>query len=313
MFFKLRKLIAYTLVLLILCAVFSGCAVQTAYTPLIYKLQADNGAVLYLFGSIHIGDEDTYPLPQTITDAYSTSDYLAVECDILAYESDLSAVTQIAQQMICEPGKRIYDYVGEENYNSAVQLLKNYDLYYEEYDYFKPVFWISLLGEIPVNLSQLDAEMGIDRHFLQMAKKDGKPILEIESVQQQINMQLNYSEPLQTLLFEQSLTDPAGQGLAVKLMYQNWRQGSKLPLTSEMDYSREQFIQLYGEAQGSLYHEYYYELGEKRNIKMADAAEQYLNKAKNVFYVVGAAHISGKKGIVSLLRQRGYTVEKIEY
>ena len=38
-----------------------------------------------------------------------------------------------------------------------------------------------------------------------------------------------------------------------------------------------------------------------------------LNEGKDVFYVVGAAHMGGKKGIISLLEQRGYTVEKIEY
>ena len=63
---------------------------------------------------------------------------------IIAYESDIAAVTQTAQAMMCEPGKRIYDYVGEENYNAAVQLLEAFDLYYEEFDYFLPVFWISM-------------------------------------------------------------------------------------------------------------------------------------------------------------------------
>lgn len=311
---RLRKLSAAAAVLIILCAIFSSCtAVQSAYTPSLYRVQSQNGASIYLFGSIHIGDQDTYPLPETVMNAYNDSGYLAVECDIIAYESDIAAVTQTAQTMMCEPGKRIYDYVGEENYNAAVQLLEAFDLYYEEFDYFLPAFWISMLGEIPLELSQLDTEKGIDRFFLQNAKEHNKPILEIESVQEQMQMQLNYSMSLQKLLFEQSLLNPTAQGLAMKLMYESWRQGNQSALTGEMDYELQDFIELYGEYEGGLYYEYYYELGEKRNIKMADTAELYLNEGKDVFYVVGAAHMGGKKGIISLLEQRGYTVEKIEY
>ena len=169
------------------------------------------------------------------------------------------------------------------------------------------------MSEIPLELAQLDSEKGIDRYFINTAKEEGKPILEIESVQEQMDMQLNYSMPLQVLLFEQSLTDPTAQGLAMKLMYQNWRSGNDSALMGDMDYSYAELVQLYGEEEGGLYYEYYYELGEKRNIKMADTAQQYMDEGKNVFYVVGAAHMGGEKGIVSLLEQRGYTVEKIEY
>lgn len=310
---RIKRITAVLLILLISCAFFSGCASNSAYTPSIYRVQAENGAVIYLFGSIHIGDENTYPLPQEVLDAYNSSEYLAVECDIVAYESDTSAITQMATEMMCEPGTYIYDYVGEENYNAAVQLLEEYGLYNKYYDYFMPVFWISLLGEIPLELAQLDSEKGIDRYFLNAAKEEGKPILEIESVREQMDMQLNYSMPLQILLFEQSLTDPTAQGLAMKLMYQNWRQGSQSALSGSMDYSYEELVQLYGEEEGGLYYEYYYELGEKRNIKMADTAQQYMDEGKDVFYVVGAAHMGGEKGIVSMLEQRGYTVEKIDY
>ena len=310
---RVKRITVLFLILLMLCAFFSGCASQSAYAPTLYRVQAENGAILYLFGSIHIGDDDTYPLPQEISDAYNSSEYLAVECDIVAYESDTAAITQMAAEMMCEPGTYIYDYVGEENYNSAVQLLEEYGLYNEYYDYFKPVFWTSLMSEIPLELAQLDSEKGIDRYFINTAKEEGKPILEIESVQEQMDMQLNYSMPLQVLLFEQSLTDPTAQGLAMKLMYQNWRSGNDSALMGGMDYSYAELVQLYGEEEGGLYYEYYYELGEKRNIKMADTAQQYMDEGKNVFYVVGAAHMGGEKGIVSLLGQRGYTVEKIEY
>jgi len=46
---------------------------------------------------------------------------------------------------------------------------------------------------------------------------------------------------------------------------------------------------------------------------MADRAEEYLAEGGTGFYVVGAAHIVGEGALVELLRDRGYTVEKVKY
>ena len=48
-----------------------------------------------------------------------------------------------------------------------------------------------------------------------------------------------------------------------------------------------------------------------RNIGMADKAEEYLAGGGTGFYIVGLAHVVGDGGIIDLLTQRGYTVEKI--
>jgi uncharacterized protein len=48
-----------------------------------------------------------------------------------------------------------------------------------------------------------------------------------------------------------------------------------------------------------------------RNVKMRDAATPMLEKG-NVFIAVGALHLPGETGLVSLLRERGYTVTPVE-
>ena len=44
---------------------------------------------------------------------------------------------------------------------------------------------------------------------------------------------------------------------------------------------------------------------------MADVAEQFLKGKEQAFLVVGAAHMVGKDGVVSLLQKRGYKVEQV--
>jgi uncharacterized protein YbaP (TraB family) len=44
---------------------------------------------------------------------------------------------------------------------------------------------------------------------------------------------------------------------------------------------------------------------------MTEKVEGYLKTSKNYFVVAGGAHMVGEEGIVSLLRNRGYTVEQL--
>ena len=48
-----------------------------------------------------------------------------------------------------------------------------------------------------------------------------------------------------------------------------------------------------------------------RNKIMADAAIQYIKEGKNVFFVVGAAHMYGDDGVIQSLKNNGYVVTQI--
>ena len=50
-----------------------------------------------------------------------------------------------------------------------------------------------------------------------------------------------------------------------------------------------------------------------RNLGMAEKAKEYLASGETVFFAVGTAHMLAEPGIVNLLREAGYTVERYEY
>jgi uncharacterized protein YbaP (TraB family) len=49
----------------------------------------------------------------------------------------------------------------------------------------------------------------------------------------------------------------------------------------------------------------------KRNEKMASKIQEYLKTKETYFVVVGAGHLVGSKGIIEILREKGYTVEQL--
>ena len=51
-------------------------------------------------------------------------------------------------------------------------------------------------------------------------------------------------------------------------------------------------------------------MNDSRNIKMIPKIEDLLSKQSNLI-CVGAAHLSGDKGLINLLRKKGYTLVPI--
>jgi uncharacterized protein len=52
-------------------------------------------------------------------------------------------------------------------------------------------------------------------------------------------------------------------------------------------------------------------LFDQRNLKMTSRIEGYLTSNGSYFVIVGAGHLVGTRGIVELLKSRGYVVEQL--
>lgn len=275
--------------------------------PLFWEVNGKNGeGRLYLLGSIHAADDSAYPLRRSITDAFSSSDALAVEADIVAFESDLSAQIKCMKEIMYLDGTTIADHVPKRIYDDAVALLKQHDLYAQQYDYYKPVLWTSVMDNIIVGMAGLDSSKGIDRHFLERAKKEGKEILEVESALFQYQMLGAFSDGLQSYMLQSYVEDTTFEEQAedLKSLYENWKAGNPIEEGDDQDEeltSEEKALML----------EYNKAMLTDRNSGMADKAMEYLRSGKTVFFVVGAAHMTGDSGIVAILREKGCSITRI--
>lgn len=279
-------------------------------TPLLYRVTDNNGRVVWLFGSIHIGREDYYPLPDYVLEAFDDADSLAVELDINAFEKDKKLQTQALSQMVYTDGSRIDDHIPEELYNKAVSVMEELDIYMSIFDRYCPAFWSSMIESVQYEKMGLHINLGIDHHLLDRAYENQKEILEVESAELQYQMMAGFSDELQALLLEETVD-----------MYEN-PETTKSELDELMDIwaagDEKEFSQyLAGEDQDmtaeekQLYEEYIKAMFVDRNLLMADYAETSLKSGKEVFICVGAVHIVGEGAVAELLKQRGYKVECI--
>lgn len=279
-------------------------------SPLLYKVTDKDGNVIWLFGSIHVGEEDFYPLPDYVMNAYNSSDALAVEFDITIDDNYDDAFTDYLYDMVYLDGSKLPEHIPEDLYNQAKEILEENDCYFSELDYYKPGLWSEMIDELFFDQLDINRELGIDYFFLNTAHDEDKKIYNIESLELQMGMMAQYSEPLQILLLEISIESYYSTEKNQKLldeMLEIWAQGDAKAIDALLNEEAEEF-----EDEKELYEEYNTIMMTDRNYNMTNFAEKTLTSGEEVFIVVGAAHVVGEDGIANQLKNRGYTVEVIK-
>jgi uncharacterized protein YbaP (TraB family) len=289
--------------------------VTSISTPLIYKVTKDNDdTIMYLFGSIHVADDKAYPIPDLVLNAYEESDYLAVEFDVIAYSKDFDAQIDSLQSLVLNDGTKVNDHLSEETYNLLVKYLKDNNVYNSMYDYYKPAIHYSLVSDIQTELSDLDSDKGIDMYFLEKAYKDKKEILEVESADLQYDILGSLPDKLYDVLINSSIVYEKEMIEGTKELYKAWLEGNVESIIELLE-TEDEILKDYDDYETieSLMNDYDKALIDDRNITMTSEAVEYFDDNKDVFFVVGLAHIVGENGIANNLKQLGYNVEILNY
>jgi uncharacterized protein YbaP (TraB family) len=171
-----------------------------------------------------------------------------------------------------------------------------------------PSFWWSAIETLSYEKIDAKAELGVDRHLLELAKEQKKEIREVESADFQYAMMGGFSEELQIMLLESAIAgydDLEALKADGEVMMQLWAEGDEQAfgayLTEEMEFTSEE--------EARLYEEYNTKLLVDRNKTMAEYAIDALESGDEVFICVGAAHIVGPGAVADILQNAGYTVE----
>lgn len=265
----------------------------------------DGTGKLYLLGSIHVADDSIYPLPEIVTEAYQSSDILAVEADIVTYEQDEAEINRMAMMMFYTDGTTIRDHLPAELYEQAKARLTETGLYSEPFEWVHPFLWSSMLDSIATDASGLDSEHGVDRYFLEQAHQTGKRILEIESVEEQYSIFLEFSDEIWSMLIAGALeADTESQVEDLLEMYDIWKSGDMEVFSA---YCETETDGLSAE-ELALYETYNDAILIQRNYGMTQTAIELLQSGETGFLIVGAAHMVGETGLVESLQQSGFTV-----
>lgn len=265
----------------------------------LWEVRSETGTV-YLLGSIHFATEELYPLKKTIRHAYQRSDHLVVEINPDAVSPEKARVLMM-QRGLYGDGDTLALNVSEETYAMVGAQLQKSGMPIDLFATFKPWFVALTLTTLEVQRLGYDSAYGIDRHFLDRAKGQ-KPILELESIEEQIAPLDNLSDQDQESFLLYTLEDLTILEAQMNSLMKAWVDGDAAAVESVLRKSVGDRPELGPVYQGVI---------EVRNRKMLEKIEKYLKTDDRYFVVVGAGHLVGKEGLVEQLRRRGYAVRQL--
>ena len=291
-------------------------------TPLFYKVTGKNGQTMWLFGTIHIGDERTAYLPKEIKDALASSDALALEMDTEKFRQDLENDPALQQTIRnaynYTDGSSTADHLNESLYNTALKYMKASGNYTYSVDFLKVAIWENTISNFNLQLGcTLTSEKGVETRLTKWAHELNIPIREVESGPFQIDLLTGWSDELQEFLMRNTLsTDAQTVGQSTQQLYEQWCAGNEKTLRKSVGQSGKPNLlqKLFLKDYLPLLEEYNKGMNYDRNAGMLEVAKGYLESGDTVFFAVGLAHLlDSENGLVDALRDAGYTVELVKY
>ena len=281
-------------------------------TPILYEVTKDgSNNKMYLFGSIHMANKEDLVFPNYVLDAYNNSNYLACEYNTVEANADFATAQEMAMKMLYQDGTTVKDHISGDVYTKLVEFLTKKQSYSGLYDYYKPVFFYSLMSTILAKDANLMSEAGIDEYFLNKAINDKKTILEVESMQEQMDLLLGFSDSLYELAIVEIIDEYDTAVKELIDLYNNWKSGNEKEMLELNDEDIE-IKDTYTEKQKEEINEFNKKLVNDRNEAMTNKAIEYFNNNQDIFFMVGTLHIIGDDGIANKLKDMGYNVKKVQ-
>lgn len=256
--------------------------------PIVWKIY-DNHRQFYVLGSIHAGEKEMFPLPQAFLSQWKKADALVVEANILQHSAP-------ATQNNKPP------YTQETLNNEQLEKLKtiaeSLSLPYKLLTSQPPWLTATYLQLTLAKQLNLSTDQGIDYVLLKRAEEQHIPIKALESVEYQLSLLQNLPHNGNGMLVE-TIDHWQQTKASLQCLVDVWKQGDS-----------EKFTTLFNDTQ------YDPETNEAliftRNRHWAETLTQSSDYQSGRFMVVvGAFHLIGEQGLPALMKQAGFTVERI--
>jgi len=292
-------LTAVLLVLVLVVIVPSGAG--AADKVFAWNVQSET-ATITMFGSIHLGRADFYPLPQVVETAFENAPAIAVEVDVFNSRVLAAVPMLIMKKGMLQDGKTLDELLPPELKAKTLAALGENEGMWTVFRKFTPGLLSMTLSLQAIQEMGFDESLGLEKHFLDAARMH-KEIRELETIEQQMSLIFDLDENLQFAFLESTLDQLDEVKPTMEKLIAAWKTGDGQALDGIM-------AGQVGDDPEVL--AFYTLLLDDRNVGMADKIDTWLHEDTDVFVLVGAGHFPGEKGIVRLLKAKGWEVNQLE-
>jgi uncharacterized protein YbaP (TraB family) len=264
---------------------------------MIWKVEKGS-EVVYIGGTIHVLRESDYPLPEEFLNAFANADILVLEADMGQLKS-LEVQQKIMAGATYPPGEGLDQVLSKEAYDALAEYCQQNGLPIVALNQFKPsLVSLTILG-LEMQKLGLSVEFGIDIYFYQRAVSEGKGLIYIETIDEQIAYILAMGEGRESEYILKGLSDLHKMPEDLEDMIQYWKTGDDDKME---DLILAEVMEEYPEIYESL-------IKERNELWLPEIEALFLTE-EDELVLVGAGHLIGEEGIITMLKERGYSVEK---
>jgi uncharacterized protein YbaP (TraB family) len=273
----------------------SAPAAERYERGLLWRIEGAGAPASHVFGTVHLSDPRVTRLPPAVARELDQARSLTLESGVGPAD-----IVLLAERMIFDDGRDLPGVAGAELFTRAARLAAGQGLSEPMLRMFRP--WaVAVLLSVPPQ----DPSGVLDLVLERRAAGQGKPIHQLESMEEQVAVLAGLSQEDQVALLKQAVNEHEHRAARIGRVIDAYlaRDLAGLSRISEEGIGT-------GDKERRLAEVFTRRLLHERNGRMAARAEPRL-KEGGAFIAVGALHLYGSGGVLALLESRGWRVTRI--
>ena len=262
-----------------------------------------NGHVMHLFGTLHVGLPEFFPLEPRIMGALAQASTLALEIDPTQPRADL--VQALRAFGMLAPGSAAYANLLPEQKRRLDKLILQGGLDAGSAMTFKPVLLATMLTMAEYAKQGYRSDLSSDAYLARLARANDTRVIELESLASQLAL-LDRLPESERWRFLEEMMDTIENGVQrneARNMVQAWSMADRQAL-DRIAQRCEDDTSVSGRFVTAV-------LLKERNIGIADKLLRLLKSEDRTVAAIGVLHLLGNGSVPALLQQGGASVERI--
>lgn len=260
---------------------------------ILWRIDGASAQPSYLLGTIHSDDARVTTLPPTVSQIFQQTDSFSGEI-----EMDLPSLMQASQATLLSEEENLQQLLDPALYQQTVQLLATYGMPELVVQRMKP--WAAA---VTLSLPQPQTGLFLDMLLYTQAASQGKRVYGLETVPEQVGAMEAIPRDMQISMLRDAVAQYDQLDQIIEQLIKAYLQRDLSALEAISDRAMQN-----GDARVARLFES--EVVVNRNHRMVERMQPRLQEG-NAFIAVGALHLTGKDGLLNLLRNKGYRVSAV--
>jgi len=258
----------------------------------------DFDSTLYLFGTVHLLPDDLVWQRQDMREAFDEAGTIFFEVDT-GGQGQVDATVLTTRLGLRNDGRRLTEQL--DNYQRILMeaAANNGDITIATLDAMQPWLAAEYLTFVAAQNAGLSAELSADEALKSRARRMGKNIIYLESLETQIRASADLPDYIQIDILTETLEKFSSLGSDATEIADQWSVGGT-------DYLTEKLIR----PMRSRAPEVFNALLRDRNRAWSTKLSRFMEDSGTGFAAVGTAHLLGEGSLLSELREQGYSVQR---